>query len=91
MTVICNRVNLYDCLSKKHHYEGSDADDEGTLLHTGTPSPNLPHPNLPVASYSFDITPPGSAPTTAPLTVTVVRAQRHAFPSHTISTIHTRL
>jgi trimethylguanosine synthase len=80
MTVICNRVNLYDCLSKKHHYEGSDADDEGTLLHTGTPSPNLPHPNLPVASYSFDITPPGSAPTTAPLTVAVVRAQRHAFP-----------
>ena len=78
MTVICNRVNLYDCLSKKHHYEGSDADDDGILLPSGT---NLAHPNVPVGPYYFESSPTSSAPpTTTPLTVAVVRAQRHAIP-----------
>ena len=72
MTVICNRVNLYDCLSKKHHYDGSD--DEG---HVGPM--NLPHPNLPVAPYHFDDTTTTTLPPALPHQVAVIRAPRHAI------------
>lgn len=47
MTVICNRVNLYDCASKKHHYHDHLSDDDN---HHNN---HLPHPNLPVAPYYF--------------------------------------
>ena len=67
MTVICNRVHLYDCLSKKHHYDGS-GDEEGHTSHF--------HPNLPVASYSFSSNQHASVGTT----VAAVRAPRHAYP-----------
>ena len=71
MTVICNRVNLYDCLSNKHHFEGSD--DEGTAGHA-----HLPHPNLPVAPYHFE--PPTMTLTPTSSQIAVLRAPYHAIP-----------
>ncbi|KAI2510132.1 RNA trimethylguanosine synthase [Fragilaria crotonensis] len=70
MTVICNRVNLYDCLSKNHHYDGSDDEGPSGQMH-------LPHPNLPVAPYHFE-TPTSTTSPTNPPQVAVVRAPRHA-------------
>mmetsp|Transcript_663 Transcript_663/g.791 ORF Transcript_663/g.791 Transcript_663/m.791 type:complete len:707 (-) Transcript_663:185-2305(-) len=48
MTVICNRVNLFDCASKRHHYDDVVSDDDISLSSSG-----LPHPNLPVTPYHF--------------------------------------
>jgi trimethylguanosine synthase len=75
MTVICNRVDLFDCASKQHYHEGSD--DE--LHHS-----QLPQPNLPVSPYHFapDVAEWTQQTTVAsPVsnqTVAVVRAPRHA-------------
>jgi trimethylguanosine synthase len=73
MSVICNRVILFDCAPKSHHFEESD--DEGLQICV-----NSTNVDVPVAAYHFNSNstsqtlPPASA-------VAVIRVPKYTVPS----------
>eukprot|EP00543_Licmophora_paradoxa_P001922 CAMPEP_0202454912 /NCGR_PEP_ID=MMETSP1360-20130828/12551_1 /ASSEMBLY_ACC=CAM_ASM_000848 /TAXON_ID=515479 /ORGANISM="Licmophora paradoxa, Strain CCMP2313" /LENGTH=475 /DNA_ID=CAMNT_0049074347 /DNA_START=174 /DNA_END=1601 /DNA_ORIENTATION=- len=52
MTVIVNRVRLYDVPSKKDHFEESHSSEDDSII-INSKQHHLPMPNIPVAPYTF--------------------------------------